>query len=134
MNIWLVPSALLSVPRGIAPENSWPLPFAELPRAFRHGNHSAAALVAACAYVEKPEALTTNDLIAYLELNADLVGEWIQYSHDKRTTSAWFISKASGVRLLAFFPDGARHTFSNEPEACAAFIELEVADIAKAAG
>lgn len=134
-----------------------------LPVDFRQiGTLSPVALIERSGYLETPEAVTRERVLALLQKSPELVDEWRIWSMDKRC-DGWGFREENGLYVVAHFSiEGAvpvpgatftledgrtiqhtwkggqlrivdRLTFRDRFEACAEFVLREVASIAQGA-
>lgn len=108
-----------------------------LPWDLRNGSKSAAALVKLSGYLENPQALTRESIVAVLRSKPGHLAEWFQFSQDKRTTGGWYVGREvrreSSKIVVAALNHAGRAEFDDPVDACAEFIMREVASIAEVA-
>jgi hypothetical protein len=94
------------------------------------------ALLTASGYREHCDSITVEKIREHVARHPELVGEWVAYSENKRTSSGWYLAadSAHGPFELGWFPtcDPAKSekTFTDGVEACALYIKHELESIA----
>lgn len=112
-----------------------------IPRDFRERrDRSLREVIDASGYREIRPALTITALQDVLEGNPDLVGDWLRWSEDKRTSGGWAFDgdEEHGWHVWQPFPEplpdgrpgtkvrGERRTYDRAATACADYILSEI--------
>lgn len=102
-----------------------------IPRDFEtRGDVSFHALLIASGYADGHVGVDVPMIEDALRAHPEFVGDWLEYSEEKRSSAGWFIRKAaSGGWEVGYVAEGAFEEVSlyqDELEACAAFIKKEI--------
>jgi hypothetical protein len=93
----------------------------------RRGDVSIKALAGESGFAEHKFDIDAKAIQQFLEIHPGLVGEWAEYSEDKRVSSGWYFDSA-GLRV-GFYERGKPERgqiYKSAAEACAVFIILEL--------
>jgi hypothetical protein len=107
-----------------------------LARDYRGKNMSPMALLAASGYRKHRDTIDVAKIRKYVEQHPELVGDWMAYSDNKRTSTGccFYAESSSGPYVLSYFPSRnpskTDQKYSNESEACAVYIKYELESIA----
>lgn len=102
-----------------------------LPRNFcGRGDASIYSLLQESGYFAVHDEVTEGAIHGALRRNPEIVTDWMQFSEAKRVSSGWFLRRegAKGYQV-GHYPDHEPVDYSDELEACAAFIKREIEDI-----
>ncbi len=105
----------------------------QIPRVFKKkGDVSLAALLEASGYTKHYATVAPTDIEDALANDTALIGEWLSYSQDKRTSSGWYFREQGGNFEIGQVLHGRikpKEQFADAMKACAAFIRLEAESI-----
>ena len=107
-----------------------------LARDYYAKNMSPHALLIVSGYREHRSSITVEKIRDHVTKHPSLIGDWIGYSENKRTSSGWYFSADSphGPFVLGRCPTSGpartEKTFSDGTEACAHYIKHELESIA----
>lgn len=96
-----------------------------LPIDFRRGNVSATALVRRSGYLAARHEVTVDRLADCLATDPDLVGAWLTWSEDNRSTPAWYIEAlGTGGFEVGYYDHGrtSQVAFDDRIRACAEYL------------
>jgi hypothetical protein len=93
-------------------------------------NVSPMTLFVRSGYLDAPDSLTVESVLAFLRSTPEAVDEWILHGENKRTADGWqFYRKGAGFEIR-LAPDGEREWFDSPDVACAEFIVREMKALA----
>jgi hypothetical protein len=118
-------------------KNDMALQIASLPQRFHSlGNVSMFSLLEATGYLGLHEQISETDIRKALVSCPECVQEWMQYSEDQRSSSAWYFTlNDEGLYETGHFDiksvpnDTNRVQYENAIDACAAFIKHVIESI-----
>jgi hypothetical protein len=92
---------------------------------------SARELIARSGYRDRWRSITVDLLADTLALHPDWVDAWIQWSEDKRVSSGWYIFRCGESAFdVGFYPTVQPVRYGDRTQACAVFVQHELASIA----
>lgn len=101
-----------------------------IPKKLREQNTSFYKLLEKSGYFEFFSRINEVEILGQLNINPELVQQWMQYSDDKRITSGWYFTQDKDLQyVVGYHPRIIGTTpskFNNIKEACAAFIKIEI--------
>jgi hypothetical protein len=101
-----------------------------LPRNFNNlGDVSAYSLLLDSGYCETHNQITESAIHEELIKRPECVGEWLNFSEEKRTSTGWYFQKGSKSYQVGYFPNGQLVDYVDKITACAAFIKREIENI-----
>jgi hypothetical protein len=109
------------------------LPLAE--KLFARGNVSINVLLKETGYFEVHSQINEANISNELKKHPEYINHWLNWSNNKRTNSGWFFKQENNGKYVVGYspekPDLNHFEYSDLPEACAAFIKLEIEEIRK---
>lgn len=98
------------------------------PNLSRTSNKSLHEIMTSCGYSILFELITTEKIQNYIINNPTLVEEWIYYTEDIRSSSAWgFGQDKNGVWIVTYLDEGKlihKFAFEDKYAACAKMIKM----------
>jgi hypothetical protein len=66
--------------------------------------------------------VTVAGISEHLRAHPALVQQWLNWSGDQRSSSAWYFDEENGKYMVGFYPGGPVEYYADAVVACAAFI------------
>lgn len=102
-----------------------------LPLDFYGGSKSMVDLVSQSGVADNPSALSSTEIVRYVQNHPEVVDQWLKWSANKRVDSGWYFERRRDHLLVGFNPNGDTLRFEDQAAACAEYIVREVTAIMK---
>ncbi len=105
----------------------------QIPRDFLRGNLSPYELVRKSGYFKLHDKIQEAEIIELLKQYPKVIEDWLQWSDDKRCSSAWYFNKGDDNKyFVAHHPEGDKDQeiwTEDGFKACAGYIKREIESI-----